>query len=216
MTPQHDPSTPAQGDSSQRFVRAARAEDVDDIVRIQVAAWRAAYGPRLSAEVLAELTGEEAGRRFREQWASAIGAPPTSRHRLLVATDTEEPRGGAPEPGRVRRITVGFAALGPGQDPDLWPATDAELYALHVDPAHAGTGHGSRLLNAAVDHLVDDGFRTVHLWVAEEGDPLRAFVERSGWRPDGARREVDAGGLLPMVRLHAAIAADTPPSAPPA
>ncbi|WP_017536767.1 GNAT family N-acetyltransferase [Nocardiopsis halophila] len=213
MTPQHEPSSSAQEDRSQRFVRAARAEDVDDIVRIQVAAWRAAYGPRLPAEVLAEMTGEEAGRAFREQWSAAIGRPPTSRHRMLVATDTS-PEGPGAASGRVRRITVGFAALGPAQDPDRWPATDAEVYALHVDPAHAGTGHGSRLLNAAVDHLVDDGFRTVHLWVAEKGDPLRTFAERSGWRPDGARREVDAGGLLPMVRLHAAIAADPPPVPP--
>ncbi|GAA1070235.1 GNAT family N-acetyltransferase [Nocardiopsis composta] len=186
--------------SAERFVRAARLADVDDVVRIQVAAWRAAYGPRLPAAVLEEITGEEAGRRFREQWLAAVESPPTSRHRVIVATDTAGGEGAAPH-----RVTAGFAALGPASDPDLWPATDAEVYALHVDPELAGAGHGSRLLNAAVDHLVEDGFRTAHLWTLEEGDPLRAFAESSGWRPDGARRTVDADGLLPMVRLHVAI-----------
>ncbi|RCV52180.1 GNAT family N-acetyltransferase [Marinitenerispora sediminis] len=177
--------------STQRFVRSARGEDVETVVAIQVAAWRDLYGDLLPAPVLAELTGEEAGARFREQWHTAVERPPSSRHRLLVATDD--------------RAVVGFAAVGPAEDPDRWPGTDAEIYALHVHRDHVGRGHGSRLLNAAVDHLLEDGFRTVHVWVLEAGNPLRAFVEAAGWRPDGARRELDLGVPVPMVRLHAAI-----------
>lgn len=173
------------------FVRAARLEDVDRVVAIQVAAWRVAYSPALSEAVLEELASEEAAKQFREQWHDAVASPPSSRHRLLVATSERE--------------VVGFASLGPARDPDRWPGTDAEIYALYVDPERAGQGHGSRLLNAAVDHLVDDGFRAAHVWVMERGDPLRRFLEASGWRADGARRELDAGAAVPMARLHAGI-----------
>ncbi|MFC7329563.1 GNAT family N-acetyltransferase [Marinactinospora rubrisoli] len=177
--------------STQRFVRSARGEDVETVVAIQVAAWRELYGELLPEPVLAELSGDEARARFREQWQSSIERPPTSRHRLLVATDD--------------RAVVGFVAIGPAEDPDRWPGTDAEIYALHVHADHVRRGHGSRLLNAAVDHLVEDGFRTVHVWTPEADNPLRAFAEAAGWRPDGARREIDLGRRIPMVRLHAAI-----------
>lgn len=181
--------------SSVQFVRPARATDVDTVVDIQVASWRAVYGALLPDGVTGALGGEEAGKQFREQWAAALESPPTSRHRLVVSTD---------EAGGVRTVT-GFAAFGPAGDPDLWPATDAEVFALHVDPERIREGHGSRLVNACVDHLVEAGFGTVHVWVPEEDNALRAFFEASGWRADGARREIDMGQLLPMVRLHAAI-----------
>ncbi|MEU0241604.1 GNAT family N-acetyltransferase [Nocardiopsis sp. NPDC006198] len=183
--------------SSAQFVRPARATDVDTVVDVQVASWRAVYGALLPDAVVAEIGGADARRQFHEQWTAALESPPTSRHRLVVATD---------EVGGVRTVT-GFAAFGPAGDPDLWPATDAEVFALHVDPERAREGHGSRLVNACVDHLVDDGFGTVHVWVPEADNALRAFFEASGWRADGARREIDLGSPLPMVRLHAAISA---------
>lgn len=158
---------------------------------IQVAAWQSMYADVLPPAVLAELAGAEAGERFREQWRGSLESPPTSWHRLLVSTE--------------RRTVVGFAALGPAGDPDRWPATDAEVYALHVDPDHIRLGHGSRLLNAAVDHLTDDGFRTVHVWTLEAPNPLRSFIEATGWSPDGARRELDVGERVAMIRFHAAI-----------
>jgi ribosomal protein S18 acetylase RimI-like enzyme len=178
--------------STDRFVRSARAEDVEAVVGVQVAAWAAVYGDRLPAGALAEMTGAEARERFAAQWRAAVEHPPSSRHRVLVATE--------------ERAVAGFAAVAPAGDPDLWPGTDAEILALHVLPDRARRGHGSRLLNAVVDHLVDDGFRTAVVWVAESDDPLRPFLEATGWRADGARRELDLGRPLPMVRLHAAIA----------
>lgn len=177
--------------SAERFVRSAREADIDTVVEVQVAAWRSMYGPLLPEPVLAEIGSEEAASRFREQWLTALNSPPTSRHRLLVATD--------------QRAVVGFAALGPAGDPDRWPATDAEIYALHVHPDQVRSGNGSRLLNAAVDHLLDDGFRTALLWVLERPNPLRSFAEKAGWRPDGATRELNLGAPLPMERLHADI-----------
>ncbi|MFI6574945.1 GNAT family N-acetyltransferase [Nocardiopsis sp. NPDC050513] len=183
--------------SRAQFVRPARTADVDAVVAVQVDSWRAVYGTLLPDDVLAEMAGEEARGTFREQWTAALASPPTSRHRLVVATDEES---------GVRSV-VGFAAFGPAGDPDLWPGKDAEVFALHVAPERTRQGHGSRLLNACVEQLVESGFGTVYVWVPESGNALRAFFESSGWRPDGARREIDLGRPLTMVRLHAAIGA---------
>lgn len=181
--------------SSAQFVRPARTADVDTVVDVQVASWRAVYGALLPDRVAEELGGEEPRRQFQEQWTAALESPPTSKHRLVVATDQVD---------GVRTVT-GFAAFGPAGDPDLWPATDAEIFALHVDPDRTRQGHGSRLINACVEYLAEDGFGTAHVWVPEAENALRSFFEAAGWGADGARREIDLGEHLAMVRLHAEI-----------
>ena len=99
--------------STQDFVRAARESDAADVARIQVDCWRRGYTGLIPDAVLAELTSDDALGQWRERWAEAIGKPPTSRHRVLVATHD--------------RAAVGFASVGPASDADRWPATDAEL-----------------------------------------------------------------------------------------
>lgn len=180
------------------FVREARVADAADLARIQVASWRKEYAGVVPEAVLAELTNPGAEERFRSQWESAAGRPPTARHRVLVAVETREPR---------QRVVAGFASCGPATDTDLWPATDAEMYELDVAPEMAGHGHGSRLLNAVADTVRDDGFHTLCAWALESGTGIRDFLESSGWRADGARAELDMGTAVAMIRLHAAVGA---------
>ncbi len=182
--------------SADVLVRPARAGDAADLARIQVASWLSAYAGLIPAHVLTELTRTEAQIRWHEQWQRSVAAPPTSRHRVLVAVETTQDR---------KRIVTAFASFGPASDPDLWPATDAELYELCVHPQHTGRGHGSRLLNALADTIAEDGFQTVCAWALESDLPLRTFLESSGWAPDGGRRDLDMGTPVPEVRLHAAL-----------
>ena len=173
------------------FVRAARASDASGLARVQVASWRSAFAGLVPDAVIAELTSEEAVGQFAEQWQESIGSPPTSKHRVHVAV--EKP--GAPE-------ILGFAAAGPATDEDLWPATDGELYELHVAPSVAGEGHDERLLHAVADTFAEDGFSTGYTW-ALAGDEARVgFLEAAGWAPDGSMASLDMGVKIPVVRLH--------------
>jgi GNAT superfamily N-acetyltransferase len=191
--------------SGQDFVRAARGSDAADVARIQVECWRTDYAGVIPDDVLAELTSEEAAGRWQERWAEAIAKPPTSRHHVLIATATEpSPAGGRPE-----RVVAGFASAGPAGDEDRWPATDAELYELHVAPGRTGQGHGGRLLNAVADTLAEDRFTRVSSWVLEADAALRQFLESAGWAADGARSQLDMGVRVPIVRLHTAL--EVPP-----
>jgi GNAT superfamily N-acetyltransferase len=176
------------------FVRAARAGDASDLARVQVASWRVGYADVVPGDVLAELTGDEAESVFRDRWRDAVTNPPTSRHRVLVAVEAD-----------ADRAVAGFASVGPATDSDRWPGTDAGLYELRVMPELTGRGHGSRLLHAVADTLVEDGFHTVDTWVLEEDSVLRGFLSAAGWAADGARAELDLGAGVPVVRMHTAI-----------
>lgn len=89
---------------------------------------------------------------------------------------------------------VGFTYVGPSETPGA-----VELYAIHVDPRHIGTGVGRRLMVDALDQL-RGGERAV-LWVLEENSRARRFYERGGWQPDGATRtEAVSGQPVPQLR----------------
>ncbi|MCO5966793.1 GNAT family N-acetyltransferase [Actinoallomurus soli] len=173
-------------------VRAAYPGDVAAVAEIQVRAWREGYRSVIPEAALAEMTGPEAVALWRERWADAVAAPPSPRHRLLVAVD--------------EGVITGFAAHAPAGDPDQDPQTTGELLTLLVDPARGRAGHGSRLLAATVDHLREDGCTTAIAWVFAADDALRGFLASAGWAPDGAHSKVDMGEPVAMVRLHTAIA----------
>jgi len=176
------------------FVRPARAGDAVSLARIQVASWRCGFAGIVPQDLLAELTSEEAEQVWRDRWREAITNPPTSRHRVLAAVD-----------GGPSREVAGFASAGPATDADRWAGTDGEVYELRIYPERTGQGHGSRLLHAVADTLIEGGFHTVSIWALEADTALRRFLEASGWAADGARAELDVGTSVPAVRLHTAI-----------
>jgi ribosomal protein S18 acetylase RimI-like enzyme len=180
-------------------VRPATAGDAPALAAVQQAAWTHTLAGALPAAVLDQLGGASAVAR----WRLAATDPPTRRHRVLVAV--------------AGASVVGFAAIGPSDDPDAGVA-DAELLAFGVSPDHGREGHGSRLVNASVDHLRSDGFSAVGVWLSD-GDPLRAFLEAAGWAADGARRTLDlyddGAVVVEQQRLHTVIAAGTEDAEPP-
>ncbi|MFC4529616.1 GNAT family N-acetyltransferase [Sphaerisporangium dianthi] len=191
-------------------VRAARREDVPAVTATQIRAWQAAYRDVLPEGPLEQMTDASAREVWSRQWEEAIAAPPSPHHRLLVAVESDDPltsmadplaslAEGHGDPG-VQRV-VGLASHAPAEDPDLDPETAAELLTLLVDPGHTRRGHGSRLLNATVDHLREDGFTAVVTWVFAEDKAMVDFLTSAGWGPDEAERVLDMGHPVRMIRL---------------
>jgi GNAT superfamily N-acetyltransferase len=164
--------------------RLAVPADAEAIAALHLESWRSAYRPFLPARVLDELdlTSHSA------EWRRRVGVPE-------VQIVLEE------EGGKL----VGFCAHGPTGDPEASVAPRVwEIKNLHVHPERKGTGSGSRLFDAAVQHARAIGAGSVTLWVVEGNSIARAFYERKGMVTDGGRtvHTLGADGTMPVVRYR--------------
>jgi GNAT superfamily N-acetyltransferase len=168
-------------------VRIAWADDAVAIAELQLRTWRDVYAGVVPAEAMPTDVDAAA-----QAWRTALSKPKDARNRVLVALE--------------RNRVVGFAITAPATDPDCDPLQDAELMEFTVDPGERGKGHGSRLLQAAVDTMLADRFTRAVLWAITSDDALRGFLTEAGWAPDTAHRELDLDGegttLVKQVRLH--------------
>ena len=171
-------------------VRVAWADDAPAIAELQLRAWRDKYAGLVPAEELPKDVQAAAA-----AWRASMSKHGDARNREMVALE--------------RNRVVGFAITSPAGDPDCDPVTDAELQEFTVDPAERGRGHGSRLLQAAVDTMRADRFTRSVLWAIATDDALRGFLTGAGWAADGAHRELDLDGdgttRVREVRLHTAL-----------
>lgn len=167
--------------------RVAWADDAPAIALLQLRVREQDLGALLPADAL-EVDPQAA----ETAWRQALTRPADARIRVLVALE--------------RNRVVGFVITSPATDPDTDPVVDAELMELTVDPGERGLGHGSRLLQAAVDTMTADRFRRAVLWAVATDDAIRGFLTSAGWAPDTAHRELDLDGTgattIKQIRLH--------------
>ena len=185
----HAPTTGPVADASARI---ARASDAPAVGLVQAAVWRAAYGHVLPQEVVEQFDAPS----FARVWRDSLNKPPSPRHVLLVGCAGEQ--------------VVGFAAVGPSVDSDA-TETSGEVLALGVHPDARRSGHGSRLLNAAVDTLRGKGFDSLSTWILASDEATRAFLTAAGLSPDSAYRDrvIDVEGTVAReVRLTADLSRD--------
>jgi ribosomal protein S18 acetylase RimI-like enzyme len=183
---------PAPGPVADASARIARPSDAPAVGLVQAAVWRAAYAHVLPQEVVEAF--DEAG--FARVWRDSLSTPPSPRHVLLVGCAGEQ--------------VVGFAAVGPSVSADA-TETSGEVLALGVHPDARRNGHGSRLLNAAVDTLRGKGFDSLSTWILATDEATRAFLRAAGLSPDSAYRDrvIDADGTVAReVRLTADLSQD--------
>ena len=179
--------SPATGQVADASARIARPSDAPAVGLVQAAVWRAAYATVLPHDVVEQFDGPS----FARVWRDSLGTPPSPRHVLLVGCAGEQ--------------VVGFAAVGPSADADA-TETSGEVLALGVHPDARRSGHGSRLLNAAVDTLRGKGFDTISTWILANDEATRAFLTAAGLSPDSAFRDrvIDVDGTVAReVRLSA-------------
>ncbi len=157
------------------MIRPGTPADAEDVARVHIETWQAAYAHVLPREGLERLSGERGARRAELHRRS----PP------IVAEANGE--------------IVGFVSVGPGDD----PGTDGELYAIYVHPDHWSAGFGRQLIQAGEERLRELGHSHVILWVLEDNPRARRFYELAGWTADGTRRPIEIFGvLLPEIRYE--------------
>lgn len=162
-------------------VRAAGADDVADIVRIQRRTWEIAYAEMLGTQAVAQLDSTE----VEQGWAAAVAHPDTVVH-LAVEAGT----------------VVGYCVAGPAPADEI-AAADGSLPAdadavgligdLLVEPRWGRRGHGGRLLVAAAADLRAQGIERGVTWVGQSDSASLDFFRKAGFNPDNTVRTLDTG-----------------------
>ena len=165
-------------------VREGGPDDVDALVNVHGRAWRLGYEDVLPHDVVDAWERDEVRERLAALLAGEAGQS------VLVAATAD----GVPH---------GFVAFGPARDDDR--AGEGELVALFVEPAGQLAGLGSRLHDAALAALREQGFADAVAWVLAADAQGRGFAERRGWVVDGHER-VDEVWDVPAVRLRRSLA----------
>jgi len=150
-------------------IRPARADDAEQMARVYVESWRAAYAGVVPSSYLVAMREEVQ----RERWRRFI------RHGddVLIATIGDQ--------------VVGLTSFGAARDLPC----DGEIFTLYVAVDWQNQGVGGRLLRAAFESLHRAGRRSAGLWVLAE-NPARFFYQAMGGQLIGEREEPFAGTLL--------------------
>ena len=148
------------------MVRPYRSGDLGAVGRVHANSRWAAYAGLVPAEALATVTPETQ----TEFWRERMSLPASSA--FVAERDGE---------------VVGFVAL-------LETEEGTELSAIHVLPDVVGTGVGSALMKAAVEHARARGAEALHLFVIEGNERARTFYTRTGWRLTGTAGRHELGG----------------------
>jgi ribosomal protein S18 acetylase RimI-like enzyme len=148
-------------------------EDTPAVARVHVDTWKTAYAGIVPDEVLSALSTAPREAMWRE--AITRGSPD-----LVVAKDNDQ--------------VVGFISFGACRDENV-PGQIGEIYALYVLSAQWTRGVGRGLWLYGRDRLMEQGFRSVTLWVFAENARAINFYRAAGFVLDPLRtHEVILGG----------------------
>jgi len=154
-------------------VLPARPEDAHGIAQVHVAAWKAAYAGIVPLQYLDSLSVlERAGK-----WEVALKAEEST---VLVAKEGRE--------------VTGWISFGPSRDKDA-SNSQAEIWAIYVDPRYWSAGIGRLLLQQARNELRQRGYETCSLWVFPENERGIRFYKFVGFIADPLPpQEFELGG----------------------
>jgi ribosomal protein S18 acetylase RimI-like enzyme len=155
-------------------VKEAEMDHAAAMGEVHVLVWQETYTGQMPASFLASLDPA----RRAEMWSKAI-AENAPHHRILVATLDEE--------------LVGFVSYGRGRVKELEGA--GEIYALNLVKRAQGLGIGSRLFDAAREHLKAMGYDKKGLWVLDTNYHAIQFYQRKGATDSGQRGIIQIGGV---------------------
>jgi len=164
------------------LVREATPADATGIGEVHAAAWRSAYRDVFEAAWLQRLAAKR-----RNRWPDLMASDEFEPTTVLVAQ-------------RGPRI-VAFVHFGPDSDgADDGPA--ARIHSCYAIPAEWGSGVAATLLDDAVQHIAEAGYRLVRLRTLAGANRARRFYAREGFQETGFGREHDFGDGRPVMQVE--------------
>lgn len=143
-------------------IRKARYTEIPILVKIQCAAWKAAFGDIITAATMDKYTDEDKNTiMLRSVFNKGTG------HMYIAGIDNK---------------ACGML---------FWKPIDrrgAEIVALHAIKRVWGKGVGRAMMDMALQDMFDEGFWAVKLWVFKNNIRARRFYEKCGFVPTGHER----------------------------
>ena len=160
-------------------LRAATLDDIPDLARVHIAAWRETYSHLLPPDFLASLSADTRAR----MWLSILtGCEGPAFVRLAVLGDG---------------TLAGFGSFGPRSETP--PGYDGEIRALYLLKEHHGRGIGRALLREGAAWCAGQGHRGLAAWALAGNDSGTGFYRRMGAREIAARDIDIAGAAVPEI-----------------
>ena len=144
------------------LIREAQSTDAAAIAKVDVDSWRTTYASVVPKDVLANLSYEGRERSWRD-----VLSEHSSTHYVYVAEDD-------------RGSIMGFASGGPEREGDT--VYKGELYTLYLLEQYQRRGIGRQLTLAVVTRLLQEGFRSMLVWVLSENPACRFYEALGGKR----------------------------------
>jgi L-amino acid N-acyltransferase YncA len=154
-------------------LRHAAVADAAGIARVYQAGWHEAHADVVPADYLACMRAK--GRE--DFWRTELEVEASDRKPWVALIDED---------------VVGFASGGPSRDEGAARSV-GEVYQVYVEPGCWGRGIGEGLLRHVLKDLREHGFTRVDTWVVAANAAARTFLEKQGWRADGATRQEECG-----------------------
>jgi ribosomal protein S18 acetylase RimI-like enzyme len=144
-------------------IRPATPEDLPALAAANIACWRETYGALLPAEFFQTLENDP--HYSLDHWKELL-----IRWQVLLVE-------GAAESTSAREI-AGFVLF--GSSSGTLPGFDAQIEKLYLRKSVQGLGLGRALMRAAASDLLDQGRRSLVIWVIDRNEPAKRFYERLG------------------------------------
>ena len=157
-------------------LRPARVADAEGVARVYVRSWRATYRGLVPAATLGRMNESSE----TPYWRRALARP---AQRAVVAVGAGQG-------------VVGF--LTAGADRSGGDRFTAEVYTLYLLPGLTRRGIGRRLMAAAAEQLLADGYKKARVWALRD-NPSRAFYPALGAAEIGAKTVLVENAPLAVV-----------------
>jgi ribosomal protein S18 acetylase RimI-like enzyme len=162
-------------------IRRATAQDAEQMAKLHVEAWRAAYQGLVPDAFLEGMDYQRRAARFREALFSQ------AEETYLAEVEGE---------------LLGMLTIGGCRDEDIDQAVTGEIWGIYLAQQHWRKGIGRILCDYGENLLSERGYRTATLWVLGGNARARRFYEAMGYTTDGANKVLDLGAPLEVVRYR--------------
>ena len=146
------------------LLRQANTDDAQRIAQVQVTTWQSAYLGMIPDGYLGSLSID----RRAQNWVKILESATTGNQTIVAEMDG---------------VVVGFIGIGRSRESEETGL--GEVFSIYVEPNFQSRGIGSKLMQAGIALLKDQGLNGAVLWVLDQNIRTRAWYESHGWQSNG-------------------------------